>query len=62
MLPAKLRALNDCSSDGSSDDDDAPVKITKEALVSETEFALFRFAVEKRILIDRFGVVRMSCR
>lgn len=34
MLPSKLRALNDCSTDESSDNDDAPVKITKEALVS----------------------------
>lgn len=34
MLTSKLRALNDCSTDESSDNDDAPVKITKEALVS----------------------------
>lgn len=33
MLPSKLRALNECSTDESSDNDDAPVKITKEALV-----------------------------
>lgn len=38
MLPSKLRALNDCSSDESSDNDDAPVKITKEALVSNFFF------------------------
>jgi len=34
MLPSKLKALNSCSTDGSSDDEEAPVKITKEALVS----------------------------
>lgn len=33
MLPTKLRALNDCSTDESSNNDDVPVKITKEALV-----------------------------
>lgn len=33
MLPTKLRALNDSSTDGSSENDDAPIKITKEALV-----------------------------
>jgi len=35
MLPTKLRALNDCSTDESSNNDDVPVKITKEALVSD---------------------------
>jgi len=35
MLPTKLKALNDCSTDESSNNDDAPVKITKEALVSD---------------------------
>ncbi|VVC42534.1 Hypothetical protein CINCED_3A009963 [Cinara cedri] len=37
MLPSKLRALNDCSTDESSDNDDAPVKITKEALETKAE-------------------------
>lgn len=35
MLPLKLKALNDSSTDESSDNDDVPVKITKEALVSD---------------------------
>jgi len=35
MLPSKLKALNGLSTDASSDDlSSAPVKITKEALVS----------------------------
>lgn len=33
MLPTKLKALNASSSDESSDDEEAPIKITKEALV-----------------------------
>ncbi|XP_027850821.2 calcineurin-binding protein cabin-1-like [Aphis gossypii] len=37
MLPTKLRALNDCSTDESSNNDDVPVKITKEALETKAE-------------------------
>lgn len=35
MLPLKIKALNGCCSDESNDSHDEPVKITKEALVSD---------------------------
>lgn len=40
MLPLKLKALNDSSTDESSGNDDVPVKITKEALVSALLFII----------------------
>lgn len=40
MLPSKLKALNDYSTDESSDNNGAPVKITKEILVIDFKHSL----------------------
>jgi len=54
MLPTKLRALNDCSTDESSNNDDVPVKITKEALVG-----VFQLLAQKKYQI--LNVLTIDC-